>query len=145
MPSLGHTTIKLDEAAVTTGDIVNTGTGTKITAAPETGKVSTLTGSILAKGGDITQTGSLKAESLVVGVAASGTGDTAIAASTGAYTVNGTLGVKTVSLVNGSAKVTGEKVEIGYSSVKLFIISFAVPVFKKVSLAVSSEQKKIST
>ena len=103
------TTIKLDEAAVTTGDIVNTGTGTKITAAPETGKVSTLTGSILAKGGDITQTGSLKAESLVVGVAASGTGDTAIAASTGAYTVNGTLGVKTVSLVNGSAKVTGEK------------------------------------
>ena len=104
-----NTKIDLSKDAVTTGDIVNTGTGTTITAATETGKVSTLTGSILAKGGDITQTGSLKAESLVVGVAASGTGDTAIAASTGAYTVNGTLGVKTVSLVNGSAKVTGDK------------------------------------
>lgn len=35
--------------------------------------------------------------------------------------------------------------EMGNSSVKLFIISLAVPVFKKVSLAVSSEQKKMST
>ena len=107
-----NTKIDLSKDAVTTGDIVNTGSGTTITAATETGKVSTLTGSILAKGGDITQSGNLKAESLVVGVAASGEGDTAVAASTGAYTVTGTLGVKTVSLVNGSAKVTGEKVAL---------------------------------
>ena len=35
--------------------------------------------------------------------------------------------------------------EIGYSCVKLFMIRFASPSFKNVSLAVSSEQKKIST
>ena len=104
-----NTTIDLSKDAVTTGDIVNTGTGTTITAASKDGEVSTLTGSILAKGGDITQSGNLKAESLVVGVAASGEGETAVKASTGAYTVTDTLGVKTVSLVNGSATVTGEK------------------------------------
>ncbi|WP_165650187.1 ESPR-type extended signal peptide-containing protein, partial [Sutterella wadsworthensis] len=104
-----NTKIDLSKDAVTTGDIVNTGTGTTITAATETGKVSTLTGSILAKSGDITQSGNLKAESLVVGVAAGGEGKTAVKASSGAYTVTGTLGVKTVSLVNGSAKVTGDK------------------------------------
>ena len=35
--------------------------------------------------------------------------------------------------------------DIGYSAAKLFMISCAVPVLPKVSLAVSSEQKKIST
>ena len=45
----------------------------------------------------------------------------------------------------GMARWVEATIEIGYSSVKLFIISLAVPVFLNVNLAVSSEQKKIST
>ena len=48
------------------------------------------------------------------------------------------FGVMTVRSVEATT-------EIGYSSQKDFWISLIVPVFPKVSLAVSSEQKKIST
>ena len=101
-----NTKIDLSKDAVTTGDIVNTGTGTTITAASKDGEVSTLTGSILAKGGDITQSGNLKAESVVVGTLKAG--DTA--ATSGTYTVAGDakLAVESATANTGTLNVAGE-------------------------------------
>ena len=101
-----NTKIDLSKDAVTTGDIVNTGTGTTITAASKDGEVSTLTGSILAKGGDITQSGNLKAESVVVGTLKAG--DTA--ATSGTYTVAGDakLAVESATVNTGTLNVVGE-------------------------------------
>ena len=107
------TTIKLDDAAVTTGDIIVNSTatgdnvqGTTIAATAETGKVSTLTGSILAQQGSVQQTGSLKAESVVVGTLAAGT----TAATSGTYTVDtgAKLAVESATVNTGTLNVAGE-------------------------------------
>ena len=101
-----NTKIDLSKDAVTTGDIVNTGTGTTINATTDNGKVSTLTGSILAKGGDITQSGNLKAESVVVGTLKAGETD----ATSGTYTVAGgaKLAVESATVNTGTLNVAGE-------------------------------------
>ena len=107
------TTIKLDDAAVTTGDIIVNSTttgdsvqGTTIAATTETGKVSTLTGSILAQQGSVKQTGSLKAESVVVGTLKAGDTD----ATNGTYTVNtgAKLAVESATVNTGTLNVAGE-------------------------------------
>ena len=107
------TTIKLDDAAVTTGDIIvnskaddENAQGTTIAAATETGKVSTLTGSILAQQGSVKQTGSLKAESVVVGTLKAG--DTN--ATSGTYTVDtgAKLAVESATVNTGTLNVAGE-------------------------------------
>ena len=107
------TTIKLDDAAVTTGDIIVNSTatgdnvqGTTIAATAETGKVSTLTGSILAQQGSVKQTGSLKAESVVVGTLKAGETD----ATSGTYTVDtgAKLAVESATVNTGTLNVAGE-------------------------------------
>ena len=107
------TTIKLDDAAVTTGDIIVNSTatddsvqGTTIAATTDNGKASTLTGSILAQQGSAKQTGSLKAESVVVGTLKAGETN----ATSGTYTVytGAKRAVESATVNTGTLNVAGE-------------------------------------
>ena len=102
------TQLTFDTASVTKGNLELKGTGTVINAPTnEKEAAAVISGDILAQAGSTSQIGKLVADNLAVGVAqTSGASGTA-----GTYTLNAgaTLGVKTVSVANGTLNVTGDK------------------------------------
>ena len=101
------TQLTFDAASVTKGDLVLKGAGTVINAPTKADEFAVLTGDILAQAGTTSQSGSLVANNLAVGVAAADD----VAGTSGAYTLNAgaTLGVKTTTVAYGTLTVTGEK------------------------------------